>query len=111
MLFRSLPTARTDEVVKELAEFLGVVESEVIQVSAKSGLGVRRLLDRVVEVTPAPEGNPESKLRALVFDSTYDQHLGVVAYVRVVDGSLNKGDRLRLVQADRKSTRPNSSHW
>ena len=94
-----LPTARTDEVVKELAEFLGVVESEVLRVSAKSGLGVRHLLDRVVEVTPAPEGDPESKLRALVFDSTYDPHLGVVAYVRVVDGSLNKGDRLRLVQA------------
>ena len=94
-----LPTARTKQVVKELAEFLGVTQSEVLLVSAKTGVGVRQLLDRVVEVTPAPVGDPELELRALVFDSMYDQHLGVVAYVRVVDGSLTRGDRLRLVQA------------
>jgi GTP-binding protein LepA len=98
-----LPTARTDEVVKELAEFLGVAQSEVLRVSAKTGMGVRELLDRVVEVTPAPVGDPELELRALVFDSTYDPHLGVVAYVRVVDGSLTRGARIRLVQADTRA--------
>lgn len=94
-----LPTARTEEVTRDLADFLGVETEEVLHVSAKTGVGVREVLDRVVSVTPAPKGNVEAGLRALVFDSTYDQHLGVVAYVRVVDGRLKRGDQLRLVQS------------
>ena len=94
-----LPTARTEEVTCELADFLGVSPADVLQVSAKTGVGVRDVLDRVVSATPAPQGDPEAALRALVFDSTYDQHLGVVAYVRVVDGRMTRGDRLRLVQS------------
>ncbi len=94
-----LPTARTEEVTRDLADFLGVEPEEVLHVSAKTGVGVSEVLDRVVSVTPAPKGNVEAGLRALVFDSTYDQHLGVVAYVRVVDGRLKRGDQLRLVQS------------
>ena len=94
-----LPTARTEEVARELVDFLGADPSEVMRVSAKTGAGVRELLDRIVAETPPPPGNANAPLRALVFDSAYDQHQGVVAYVRVVDGHLQRGDRLQLVQA------------
>ncbi len=94
-----LPTARTDEVSRELADFIGVDPSEVLRVSAKTGRGVMELLDHVVAETPPPPGRAAAPLRALVFDSSYDQHRGVVAYVRVVDGRLERGARLRLVQA------------
>ena len=94
-----LPTARTEEVARELVDFLGADPSEVMRVSAKTGAGVRELLDRIVAETPPPPGNANAPLRALVFDSAYDQHQGVVAYVRVMDGHLQRGDRLQLVQA------------
>ncbi len=94
-----LPTARTDVVARELADLLGVDEAEVLRISAKTGDGVSQVLDAVIDRIPAPTGDPHAAPRALVFDSSYDQHRGVVAYVRVVDGVLRKGERLRLLQA------------
>ena len=94
-----LPTARADVVAQELADFLGTSVAEVLQVSAKSGEGVDELLRRIVAAVPPPSGDPAAPLRALVVDSSYDQHRGVVASVRVFDGSLHRHDRLRLMQA------------
>jgi len=94
-----LPTARADVVAQELADFLGTSVAEVLQVSAKSGEGVDELLRRIVAAVPPPSGDPAAPLRALVVDSSYDQHRGVVASVRVFDGSLHRLDRLRLMQA------------
>ncbi len=94
-----LPTARADVVAQELADFLGASAADVLQVSAKSGEGVDELLRRIVAAVPPPAGDPAAPLRALVIDSSYDQHRGVVASVRVFDGSLHQHDRLRLMQA------------
>ena len=94
-----LPTARADLVAQEVADFLGTSLDDVLRVSAKSGAGVDDLLRRIVEAVPPPGGDPDAPLRALVIDSGYDQHRGVLASVRVFDGSLRQHDRLRLLQA------------
>ena len=94
-----LPTARADLVAQEVADFLGTSLDDVLRVSAKSGAGVDDLLRRIVEAVPPPGGEPDAPLRALVIDSSYDQHRGVMASVRVFDGSLQRHDRLRLMQA------------
>ena len=94
-----LPTARTETAVQELADLLGVDRMSVQSISAKTGAGVAALLRTLIERIDPPAGDPAAPLRALVFDSTYDPHRGVVAYVRVVDGALQRGDALHLLQA------------
>src|SRR5215216_5639469 len=91
-----LPGAEPERVAGEIHELLG--EDEVIQVSAKSGAGVTDLLEAIVERVPPPSGDPDEPARALIFDSVFDPYRGVVAYLRVVDGSLHKGDRLFAMQ-------------
>jgi GTP-binding protein LepA len=92
-----LPAADPDRVAGELVNILGGTTEEVVFVSAKSGIGVDELLEIIVERLPEPEGDPVGPLRALVFDSYYDTYRGVVALVRVVDGVLKEGDRIRLM--------------
>ncbi|HEY8393625.1 MAG TPA: translation elongation factor 4 [Thermaerobacter sp.] len=91
-----LPAARPDEVREQLVD-LGFDPDEVLLVSAKEGTGVDRLLEAIVERVPPPTGDPEAPLRALVFDSHYDAYRGVIAYVRVREGRLRPGDRIRLM--------------
>ena len=95
-----LPAADPDRVAEEIAGVLGGSPDDAIRVSAKSGEGVDELLETIVRVLPPPAGDPESELRALVFDSYYDTYRGVVALVRVVDGSIAKGDSIRLMATD-----------
>ena len=92
-----LPAADPDRVAEELVGILGGDLDDVVRVSAKSGAGIDELLETIVAVLPAPRGEPEAPLRALVFDSYYDTYRGVVALVRVVDGSLSEGDGIRLM--------------
>ena len=92
-----LPNADPDRVVEEIEETLGYPPSEVILTSAKEGIGTREVLEAIVERVPSPRGNGGSPLRALIFDSKYDPFKGVIAYVRVFDGSLSKGQSLRLM--------------
>ncbi|GMQ94296.1 MAG: translation elongation factor 4 [Acidimicrobiia bacterium] len=92
-----LPAADPDRVAGELVNILGGTTDDVIHVSAKSGAGVDELLELIVARLPQPAGSEESPLRALVFDSYYDTYRGVVALVRVVDGSLAEGDNIRLM--------------
>ncbi len=92
-----LPQADADGAAAELAELLGDVPEHVLRISAKTGLGVEAVLDAIVERIPAPSGEPEAPPRALVFDSSYDQYRGVVAFVRVVDGSFEPGEPLRAM--------------
>ncbi|MFC1686676.1 translation elongation factor 4 [Patescibacteria group bacterium] len=89
-----LPNADPEKRAKELAEFLGIDQKEVLLVSAKKGEGVKEILDRVVEKVPSPEDNSKKSLRALIFDSQFDPYKGVVAYVRVFDGELRSGTEL-----------------
>jgi GTP-binding protein LepA len=92
-----LPQADADTAAAELAELLGDVPEHVLRISAKTGAGVEGVLDALVERIPAPTGDPEAPARALVFDSSYDQYRGVIAFVRVVDGAFETADPLRAM--------------
>jgi GTP-binding protein LepA len=92
-----LPAAQPEKVAQEMQDLLGVTPESVLRISAKSGIGIQDVLERVIEAVPPPTGDENAPLRALVFDSHYDAYKGVVAYVRVVDGRVNKRDILRLM--------------
>ena len=92
-----LPQADPDGAAAELAELLGDVPERVLRISAKTGAGVEDVLDALIDRIPAPRGEPEAPARALVFDSSYDQYRGVVAFVRVVDGRFETGEPLRAM--------------
>jgi len=92
-----LPVARPDEVSLEMEHVTGVAAEHVARISAKTGLGVPELLEQVIADLPPPKGSPDAPLRALIFDSKFDQYRGVVALVRIVDGSVKAGDRVRFL--------------
>src|SRR5213595_1049466 len=92
-----LPQADPDEAAKEIAELVGGEPDDVLRISAKTGDGIPAVLDAIVERIPAPAGDPGAPPRALVFDSSYDQYRGVVAFVRVVDGSFAAREPVRAM--------------
>jgi GTP-binding protein LepA len=94
-----LPAADPEGRAAEVEQVLGIKASEILRISAKTGQGVPELLDAVVERIPPPVGDPEAPLRALIFDSSYDTFRGVVSSIRVVDGTLRRGQRLRFMQS------------
>ena len=94
-----LPNAMTDDVTLELVEVFGFQEKDIIYISAKTGENVDVLLQRVVEVIPPPVGKEDAPLRALIFDAVYDEFRGVVAYIRIIDGTLSVGDSVQLYQS------------
>ncbi|MEU5885694.1 translation elongation factor 4 [Streptomyces sp. NPDC047461] len=92
-----LPAAQPEKFSEELANLIGCQPEDVLKVSAKTGVGVDALLDRVVRDVPAPVGVKDAPARAMIFDSVYDSYRGVVTYVRVIDGQLNKRERIRMM--------------
>ena len=92
-----LPAAQPEKFAEELANLVGCDPDDVLKVSAKTGLGVEALLDRVVAEIPAPVGVKDAPARAMIFDSVYDSYRGVVTYVRVIDGQLNRRERIRMM--------------
>ena len=94
-----LPAADPERHAAEIETVLGIPAGEILLISAKTGQGVPELLDAVIEHIPAPGGDPNERLRALIFDSYYDQYRGVVSSLRVMDGTLSAGARLRFMQA------------
>lgn len=97
-----LPAARPEEIAQELEDLIGTPAEEILLISAKSGIGVTDVLDKVIEQVPSPRGDTNTPLRALVFDSHYDSYKGVVAYVRVVDGTINPRENLKLMATGAK---------
>jgi GTP-binding protein LepA len=93
-----LPGAEPERVAGEIGELLGDDPDAVIRISAKTGEGVTELLEALVERIPPPEGDSQAPARALIFDSEFDQYRGVVAYIRVVDGHLRRGEAIRAMQ-------------
>jgi len=89
--------ARPAEVIEEIHAVLGLDPDTVLACSAKTGLGVKEVVDELIETVPPPVGDPEAPLRALLFDAVYDTYRGVVIYVRLIDGVLERGQRIRLV--------------
>ncbi len=92
-----LPNAEVEKAKKEIIHLLGCPESDVLLASGKTGMGVQAILERVIERVPAPKGSVDQPLRALIFDSVYDTYKGVVAFVRVVDGMVQRDDVLHLL--------------
>ena len=95
-----LPAADPERCALEIEHVLGLPAESILHISAKTGEGVPALLDAIIARIPAPKGDPEAPLRALIFDSSYDQYRGVVSSIRIVDGSLHAGARLRFIQAN-----------
>lgn len=98
-----LPAAEVEKVTMQIINLLGCRESDIIAVSGKTGYNVDKVLDRLVEEAPAPAGDPQAPLRALIFDSYFDDYRGVVLYVRIVDGVLEKGQSIYMMAAKSES--------
>ena len=98
-----LLNSQVEKTKKEIIHLIGCPESDILLASGKTGLGVKEVLERVIERVPSPSGNPEASLRALIFDSVYDTYKGVVAYVRVVDGSVRRESPILLMGTGKES--------
>lgn len=98
-----LPNANVAKTKKEIVHILGCEEKEILEVSGKTGQGADKLLEKIVESIPAPKGEKEKPLRALIFDSKYDTYKGVVAYARIVDGKVKRGDKIFMMAAGAES--------
>lgn len=96
-----LPQADPDKVAHEIEEIIGLDATDACQVSAKSGLGIDGLLERLVRDIPPPQGDPDAPLQALIIDSWFDNYLGVVSLVRIFDGTLRKGEKIRIKSTGR----------
>ncbi|MEJ2142494.1 MAG: translation elongation factor 4 [Gammaproteobacteria bacterium] len=96
-----LPAAEPERVSQEIEEIIGIEATDATQVSAKTGVGIDMLLEKIVELIPPPEGEIESPLQALIIDSWFDNYLGVVSLVRVVNGSLRKKQKIRIMSTGR----------
>jgi GTP-binding protein LepA len=93
-----LPIARPDAVIAEMEQALGIDPASVLRASGKTGMGVDEVIAAIIERVPPPKGTPEEPLRALVYNSHFDSYKGVVIYVRVVEGSIRRGQRIRLMR-------------
>ena len=91
-----LPQADPDRVAQEIEEVIGIEATDAVRCSAKSGLGIEEVIERLVEQIPPPEGDPEGDLQVLIVDSWFDNYLGVVSLIRVKNGTLRKGDRILM---------------
>lgn len=96
-----LPSANPDEVTDDIVDLIGCAREDVIRASAKEGIGIEEILNAIVERVPAPSGDPEAPLRALVFDSVYNPFRGIETYFRVFDGSIKKGQNIKFVATDK----------
>jgi GTP-binding protein LepA len=96
-----LPASDPERVLNEVEEIIGLDTTDTVQVSAKTGLGVEDLLEQIIEIIPAPSGMEDAPLRALIIDSWFDNYLGVVSLVRIVDGCLPAGKKMRVMSTGR----------
>ena len=96
-----LPSAEPDRVLSEIEEIIGIDAKQALKVSAKSGEGISELLEQLIDFIPAPSGNKDNPLKALIIDSWFDNYLGVVSLVRIVDGKLKIGDKIRVMSSSR----------
>jgi GTP-binding protein LepA len=94
-----LPAADPDKYAAEIEQVLGIPARDILRISAKTGEGVAELLDAVIATTPAPEGDPDAPLQALIFDSHFDQYRGVVSSIRVMQGTMSRKDKVRFIHA------------
>ena len=92
-----LPSAEPDRVVHEIEDVIGIEAEDAPRISAKTGLNVHEVLEQIIKKIPAPTGDPDAPLKALIFDSVYDSYKGVIVFMRIKDGSVRKGTRIRMM--------------
>ncbi|MED0662592.1 translation elongation factor 4 [Geobacillus thermodenitrificans] len=97
-----LPSAEPERVRQEIEDVIGLDASEAVLASAKVGIGIEDILEQIVEKIPAPSGDPDAPLKALIFDSLYDPYRGVVAYVRIVDGTVKPGQHIKMMSTGKE---------
>jgi GTP-binding protein LepA len=95
-----LPSADPERVKQEIEDVIGLDASEAVLASAKAGIGIKEILEQIVEKVPAPNGHPDNPLKALIFDSHYDPYKGVIVYVRVIDGSIRAGSKIKFMATE-----------
>jgi GTP-binding protein LepA len=95
-----LPSADPDRVKQEIEDIIGLDASEAVLASAKAGIGIKEILEQIVEKVPSPQGDPDKPLKALIFDSHYDAYKGVIVYVRVIDGSIRAGSKIKFMATE-----------
>jgi len=96
-----LPGAMPEEVKDQIIELIGCKREEIIPASGKTGMGVDNILQAIVERIPAPKGNPDGELQALIFDSVFNSFRGIIAYYKVLNGEIRKGDKVKFVATDK----------
>ncbi|MCK8487920.1 translation elongation factor 4 [Paenibacillus sp. MBLB2552] len=96
-----LPSADPDRVKQEIEDVIGLDASEAVHASAKAGIGIKEILEQVVQKVPAPTGDPDQPLKALIFDSHYDPYKGVIVYVRVIDGQIKAGSKIKMMATEK----------
>ena len=92
-----LPSADPERVKQEVEDVIGLDTSRAVHASAKEGIGIKEILEQIVSDVPAPTGDPEKPLKALIFDSYYDAYRGIIPSIRVVDGMVRKGDKIKMM--------------
>jgi GTP-binding protein LepA len=97
-----MANAMPDEVKDQIVDLLGCERDDIIEASGKTGLGIEMILERIVKVVPPPSGDPGAPLQALIFDSVFNSFRGIIAYIKVVNGTLNKGDHVKFVNTGSK---------
>ncbi|MCA0384033.1 MAG: translation elongation factor 4 [Firmicutes bacterium] len=97
-----LPSSRPEEVIHEIEEVIGILAEDAPQISAKEGLNIEAVLEKIVADVPAPDGPEDAPLKALIFDSYYDSYKGAVAYVRIMEGRVKKGDKILMMATGKK---------
>ena len=97
-----LPSANPEEVTDDIVDLLGCHTEDVIPASGKTGFGVEKILEAIIKRIPAPEGNPEAPLKALIFDSVYNSYRGIETYFRVIDGSIKKNQRIKFMATNKE---------
>lgn len=96
-----LPSADPDRVKQEVEDVIGLDTSNAVLASAKAGIGIKEILEQVVQSVPAPQGDPDQPLKALIFDSHYDPYKGVIVYVRVIDGKIKSGSKIKMMATEK----------
>ncbi|TQR19268.1 translation elongation factor 4 [Psychrobacillus vulpis] len=97
-----LPAADPERVKKEVEEVIGLDASEAVHASAKAGIGIEEILEQIVEKVPAPTGDPSAPLKALIFDSLFDPYRGVIVYIRIMEGTVKPGDKIRMMSSGKE---------
>lgn len=97
-----LPSAEVEKVKGQIVDLIGCNENEILLVSAKSKIGIEDLLDKIVEKIPPPKGDPEDKLQAVIFDSVFDPYRGAIAYIRLFNGTISTGDKIKFFATDKE---------